>query len=47
MPAILYYKKNSEISHSDISEFSLRFLANLKFVILLVFTRKQQINKSL
>ena len=28
MPAILYYKKNSEISHSDISEFSLRFLAD-------------------
>lgn len=29
MPAILYYKKNSEISHSDISESSLRFLAKL------------------
>ena len=28
MPAILYYKKNSEISHSDISESSLRFLAD-------------------
>ena len=28
MPAILYYKKISEISHSDISESSLRFLAD-------------------
>uniref|UniRef100_UPI003A8C6884 hypothetical protein n=1 Tax=Bacteroides clarus TaxID=626929 RepID=UPI003A8C6884 len=33
MPDILYYKKNSEISHSDISESSLRFLANLFFFI--------------
>jgi len=47
MPAILYYKKNSEISHSDISESSLRFLANLKFVILLVFARNNENNKAL
>lgn len=40
MPAILYYKKNSEISHSDISEFSLRFLANLFLFILFIYLVK-------
>lgn len=47
MPAILYYKKNSEISHSDISESSLRFLANLFFFILLMCLVKHKIHKSL
>ena len=41
MPAILYYKKNSEISHSDISESSLRFLANLFFFISLIYFIKE------
>jgi len=40
MPAILYYKKNSEISHSDISESSLRFLANLFLFILFIYLVK-------
>jgi hypothetical protein len=47
MPAILYYKKNSEISHSDISESSLRFLANLFFFILLICLVKYKTYKLL
>ena len=47
MPAILYYKKNSEISHSDISESSLRFLANLFFFILLIYLVKYKTYKLL
>lgn len=45
MPAILYYKKNSEISHSDISEFSLRFLANLFFFISFIYFVKHKTHK--
>jgi len=47
MPAILYYKKNSEISHSDISESSLRFLANLFFFISLIYFIKYKTHKPL
>ena len=47
MPAILYYKKNSEISHSDISESSLRFLANLFLFILLIYLVKYKTYKLL